>query len=131
MVSAAQGIALGALGVLLWQLLRHLFVRTALDNIPGPRPASFWNGECLYAVSLEAAEPLTTLFLGNLSQIFDRHGWNFHRELGEKYGSVVALNGFFGVRLLGLWYHRRTNVTDDCRKRFFTSMTPKLCITSA
>ncbi|THH21369.1 hypothetical protein EUX98_g8403 [Antrodiella citrinella] len=37
---------------------------------------------------------------GNLSQFFDRRGWTFVRELGEKFGGVVPMNGFFGQKIL-------------------------------
>lgn len=37
---------------------------------------------------------------GNLSQILDTQGWDFHAELAEGYGSVVKIHGLFGVRCL-------------------------------
>ncbi|KAI0659771.1 cytochrome P450 [Cubamyces menziesii] len=64
----------------LWQALRRLVVRDVLDNLPGPPSPSF-----LY---------------GNLKQVYDRQGWAFHRELGERYGSAVKLHGKFGQKIL-------------------------------
>lgn len=35
---------------------------------------------------------------GNLSQVFDRHSWEFLDDLGTRYNKVVKLTGLFGVR---------------------------------
>ena len=35
---------------------------------------------------------------GNLGQLYARDGWKFHRELVEKYGGAVRINGLFGVK---------------------------------
>ncbi|KAK7676944.1 hypothetical protein QCA50_020062 [Cerrena zonata] len=64
----------------LWRLLRNYFIRSPLDNIPGPQPAS--------------------ILQGNFGQLFDRHGWNFQDELGEKYQSVVKLQNTLGRKAL-------------------------------
>ena len=44
------------------------------------------------------------MILGNLKQVYDRQGWAFHREVGERYGSAVKLHGKFGVRDMSLPY---------------------------
>ena len=36
---------LGFLVLVFWRLLQRLFFRTVLDNVPGPSPVSFWEGE--------------------------------------------------------------------------------------
>ncbi|KAI0789222.1 cytochrome P450 [Abortiporus biennis] len=61
-----------------WKIAHRFLVKSPLDNIPGPKS--------------------TSILTGNLSQMFDRHGWDFHREIGEKYGPIVKLNGILGVR---------------------------------
>lgn len=55
-------------------------VGTALDNIPGPPSLSF--------------------FKGNLSQLFNTHGWEFHKAIAAKYGSVIKLKALFGENQL-------------------------------
>ncbi|OBZ67636.1 Docosahexaenoic acid omega-hydroxylase CYP4F3 [Grifola frondosa] len=64
----------------LWRYFRHIFVKSPLDNLPGPPSQSFVKG--------------------NLSQLYDPHGWAFHRELAETYGPVVKLHGMFGRKIL-------------------------------
>ncbi|TBU28038.1 cytochrome P450 [Dichomitus squalens] len=63
----------------LWKLLRPFVVKNALDNIPGPASAS--------------------ILWGNLKQIYDKQGWEFHRSL-EQYGPVSALHGRFGQKIV-------------------------------
>ncbi|TFK92491.1 cytochrome P450 [Polyporus arcularius HHB13444] len=69
-----------ALTWLLLKVVRRYTVKSALDNLPGPPSPSFLHG--------------------NLQQLYDKQGWEFHRELGEKYGHVVLLHGKFGRKLL-------------------------------
>lgn len=45
--------------------------------------------------------------LGHLSQLFDRHGWDFQDELGERYESVVKLQSVLGVS----WVSYEDNVS--------------------
>ncbi|KAH8114788.1 cytochrome P450 [Phellopilus nigrolimitatus] len=76
-LSIAQAFAISLLSFALWRVLRPFVVRTPLSNIPGPPSISWWKG--------------------NFGQLFDRlHGWEFHRELAEKYGGAVKLNMLFG-----------------------------------
>lgn len=78
----------------LWKILCNFVVKSPLDSIPGPPPASLWKGttdssrSCIWYWSL----------LGNLGQLFSRDGWQFHDDLGEKYGAVVKITGLFNVR---------------------------------
>ncbi|KAI8972795.1 cytochrome P450 [Trametes punicea] len=65
---------------LLWKVLRPYLSGSVLDNLPGPPSQSF--------------------VYGNLKQLYNRRGWDFHRELGEKYGPAVRLQGKFGQRIL-------------------------------
>ncbi|CAL1697383.1 unnamed protein product [Somion occarium] len=63
-----------------WKIVGHLFSRSPLDNIPGPTNSSFLKG--------------------NVDRLFDRHGWDFQDEIGEKYGPVVKLMGPLGRKML-------------------------------
>ncbi|OBZ73462.1 Ubiquitin carboxyl-terminal hydrolase isozyme L5 [Grifola frondosa] len=65
----------------LWYLLRSLFIPSPFDNIPGPPSSKSW-------------------IKGHYAQLFDRNGWEFQRELGERYGPVVKINGLFGDKQL-------------------------------
>ncbi|KAI0641513.1 cytochrome P450 [Trametes meyenii] len=65
----------------LWRILRlRVLVGNVLDNLPGPPRQSF--------------------FYGNLKQLYSKRGWQFHDELGEKYGPAVKLYGKFGRKML-------------------------------
>ncbi|KAH7927983.1 cytochrome P450 [Leucogyrophana mollusca] len=50
------------------------------DNIPGPDRESLWKG--------------------NIGQIFNPYGWDFHQMLREKYGPVSMFHGLFGSKQL-------------------------------
>ncbi|PIL23096.1 cytochrome P450 [Ganoderma sinense ZZ0214-1] len=63
----------------LWVVLRPYFVKTALDNLPGPRSPS--------------------ILFGNLKQLYDKQGWAFHRRL-EQYGPISVLHGRFGRKIV-------------------------------
>ncbi|KAJ6577162.1 cytochrome P450 [Mycena capillaripes] len=61
----------------LWMLLA---ARKILNNIPGPSPHS--------------------LLTGNFIKLYSADGWEFHHELGEKYGGVVRVSGLLGEQNL-------------------------------
>jgi len=64
---------------LLSQFIRK-FTKSPLRNLPGPASKSFLRG--------------------SFEQLFDRHGWDFQDELGEKYGPVVKITGLLGKEYL-------------------------------
>lgn len=74
------GIILFALFNLGWRILRRLVVKTDIDNLPGPLSQSFTKG--------------------NLLQTFSGDAWDFHKELGQKYGGVVRINAVLGNKYL-------------------------------
>ncbi|KAI0631342.1 cytochrome P450 [Trametes polyzona] len=76
----ASALLLGGVIWCLWKLSRSLFTKSTLDNLPGPASQSF-----LY---------------GNLKQIYDKQGWEFHRSLGALYGPAAKLHGKFGQKIL-------------------------------
>ncbi|KAJ3559695.1 hypothetical protein NM688_g182 [Phlebia brevispora] len=66
---------------LLWRLFSSYVRKTPLDNIPGPPPLSFLHG--------------------NIPQLYHRHmAWEYHKEISERYGSVVRFTNLFGKRAL-------------------------------
>jgi len=64
----------------LWRFLRVFVVKSHIDNIPGPKSASF--------------------LTGNFRQLLNRQGWKFLDELERDYQSVVKFHGLFGSKLL-------------------------------
>ncbi|KAJ7022626.1 cytochrome P450 [Mycena alexandri] len=75
-----QGILfLTALWLTRWFWLR-LSAQRMLNNISGPQSPSFW--------------------MGNMAEIWSPYGWDFHHELGEKYGGVVKFGALFGEKQL-------------------------------
>ncbi|KAF8969648.1 cytochrome P450 [Flammula alnicola] len=70
-----EALALYVISWGLWQTFRHRF-KSALDNIPGPPTKSFWTGV--------------------FPQVFNNNAWEFHKEMAEKYGSIIKIKGLFG-----------------------------------
>ncbi|KJA27949.1 hypothetical protein HYPSUDRAFT_34187 [Hypholoma sublateritium FD-334 SS-4] len=60
----------------LWSLIRDRFVKSALNNIPGPPSESF--------------------FTGVLESFFNNHGWDYHKKLAETYGGIMKIKAVFG-----------------------------------
>lgn len=94
MISLLLGCSTLALSWILWITIRNFVVRSPLDSIPGPEPASWFKGDFLGYIPLRY---MLTNTSGNLGQLFDRHSWGFLDELGTKYGKVVRLTGLLGV----------------------------------
>ncbi|KAJ3011615.1 hypothetical protein NUW54_g2118 [Trametes sanguinea] len=63
-----------------WKAAQALRARQRLAKVSGPPSASF--------------------LTGNLSQLLDKQGWDFHFQIAEQYGSVVKLNWLFGSSAL-------------------------------
>ncbi|EPQ53107.1 cytochrome P450 [Gloeophyllum trabeum ATCC 11539] len=57
-----------------WRTGRHL------KNVPGP--------------------PSPSLVTGNLKQLYDANGWDYHHRLLEQYGSAVNVSGYLGQQIL-------------------------------
>ncbi|KAF8962739.1 cytochrome P450 [Flammula alnicola] len=72
-----QALVLYAVSWLFW---RTFFAKSALANIPGPAPKSLWKGA--------------------FPQVFNVNAWDFHREMAEKYGSVIKIKALFGENQL-------------------------------
>ncbi|EJF59817.1 cytochrome P450 [Dichomitus squalens LYAD-421 SS1] len=79
LASLLQGIAICSATWFLWKYFRQVFVKSPLDNIPGPAAESF--------------------IYGNLRQLLDKNGWGFLKSL-ESYDGVVKLHGPLGHRML-------------------------------
>ncbi|KAF9253982.1 cytochrome P450 [Marasmius fiardii PR-910] len=65
---------------LLYFVLKRVFGSHPLDKIPGPKPASWWNG--------------------HFDEIFGVQGLNFHFMFAEKYGPTFSFKTFYGERQL-------------------------------
>ena len=80
-----------------WLLVRNYLVRSPLDKIPGPPPASIvwgtWDVGCH-----GSTQRLTRMATGNMFQIFNHNSWKFLDNLIETYGPLSKFQGFFGVR---------------------------------
>ncbi|KAI1790850.1 cytochrome P450 [Ganoderma leucocontextum] len=59
-----------------WRFIQMLFAKSPLDLLPGPSTASF--------------------LTGNLPQMLNFQGWDFHTYIAERFGPVVRINGLFG-----------------------------------
>ncbi|PPQ74553.1 hypothetical protein CVT24_004347 [Panaeolus cyanescens] len=56
------------------------FTKSELKKIRGPRSPSFWKGD--------------------LPQMFDPNGWDYHRRLWNNYGRVIRFRGMVGENML-------------------------------
>ncbi|KAI0754104.1 cytochrome P450 [Daedaleopsis nitida] len=81
MANFAAYAAAAAVVYLLWRLTRDYFVRSPLDNIPGP--------------------PRASLIKGNMSQITGQGHWEFIENVRATYGPIMKFYSYFGVR----WLH--------------------------
>ena len=82
----------------LQQILKRIYSKNPLDNIPGPPPESYLWGP--FDSDLELIEMLVSLagyVAGNFKQIFNPQSWAFHRNLVDHYGGVAKIYGTFGV----------------------------------
>lgn len=91
-----QGILVLAISWVLWQLVRPLVLKTPLSNLPGPRPKSFWQGELVSSRSCYV-NYITIFRVGNLPQIFNRHGWAFQDDIDKEGRAVVRITTMFKV----------------------------------
>ncbi|KAF4597348.1 cytochrome P450-dit2 [Pleurotus pulmonarius] len=80
---AIEAALIYAVSWVVWRTLRQYVVQSCLDNIPGPPSVSLWKG--------------------NLGQIFDTDGWNFHLNLAKTYGPVAKIHGLFGDKQLYIY----------------------------
>ncbi|KAF8966234.1 cytochrome P450 [Flammula alnicola] len=63
----------------LWRTFHQRFFKSALDNIAGPPAKSFWKGTSVFP------------------EVFNNNAWEFHREMAEKYGSIIKIKGLLGT----------------------------------
>ncbi|KAI0347504.1 cytochrome P450 [Trametopsis cervina] len=63
---------------ILWRFFRPYAAKSPLDNLPGPARTSFLRG--------------------NLGDLFNRHGWDFHDRIAAEYAAVTRYHGMFGTR---------------------------------
>jgi cytochrome P450 len=75
-----QVITLYTVSWVCWRAFRQYFVKSALDNIPGPPAKSLWKGA--------------------FPQVFNPNAWDFHKEIAEKYGSVIKIKALLGENQL-------------------------------
>ena len=80
-----------------WRLARAFFGKSTLANIPGPPNPSWLQGERRHWLNRHVDLYLT--LSGHIYDLFSLRGWEFHHSLVEKYGGVVKINSFFGVRV--------------------------------
>ncbi|KAI0342141.1 cytochrome P450 [Trametopsis cervina] len=67
----------------LWLAFRAYLLKSPLDNVPGPTR--------------------TSLTQGNLGDLFNRYGWDYHDRIATQYPGVAKYHGPFGTRGLYVW----------------------------
>lgn len=86
-----------ACAAILLSVFLMLRPQSTLYNLPGPKSASWWKGGFVYFFYSPFA--VYVFHLGNLGQIFDTQGWNFHYGIVTEYGRAVKIRGMLGVRV--------------------------------
>ncbi|KAI0806688.1 cytochrome P450 [Fomes fomentarius] len=69
-----------ALVYYIWRLLRSFFVRSTLDNLPGPAPDS--------------------VLFGSMAELFKPQGWRQWEYLNDTYGPTYMVTGVAGEKIL-------------------------------
>lgn len=78
------------------RVLKFLWVQSVFLHIPGPPSQSWITGDLLLVYML--LDDAKGESAGNLGQLFNSKGLPFHHHLSERYGGIVKIHGFFGVR---------------------------------
>lgn len=65
---------------IVWKVSKRFLLKSPLDILPGPSSPSFLSG--------------------NIVQLFDIDGWEYHRHVLDRYGRAARITGAFGERLL-------------------------------
>ncbi|KAF9011997.1 cytochrome P450 [Cyathus striatus] len=63
-----------------WKYIRLHVFKSPLDNVPGP--------------------PSTSFLKGNFANVFNMNGWDFHKEIAARYGSVIRIKTLLGENQL-------------------------------
>ena len=74
----------------LLKLLQRFFIKSALDNIPGPPSQSFLFGDFLESLILDSAFLLFTLSPGVFPQVFNTKAWDFHKDIAQKCMNIFS-----------------------------------------
>ncbi|KAL7278089.1 hypothetical protein ACG7TL_008059 [Trametes sanguinea] len=87
-----------------WEVFKWVYTpRPPLDNLHGPPSPSWFTGASVHVFSgagFLGRTYLVVCSLGHLLQLYDKQGWDFHRDLRMKYGAVSMLQGMFGKPML-------------------------------
>ena len=86
-----QVVIVSAILHVLLKLLQRFFVKSALDNIPGPPSQSFLFGDFLESLILDFAFLLFTQSPGVFPQVFNTKGWDFHKDMAQKCMNTISI----------------------------------------
>jgi hypothetical protein len=81
-------------------LTKPLWYISPFQDVPGPAPNSWFMGEGFLILGNQLIASLNWYILGNLGQLFNAKGLPFHQQLADRYGGMVKVYGFFGVRFI-------------------------------
>ena len=87
-----QVVTVSAILHALWKLLRRFFIKSALDNIPGPPSRSFLFGDFLKSLILESALLFFTSSPGVFPQVFNHKAWEFQKDIAEKCMDMIQFS---------------------------------------
>ena len=91
MFTILQAVIFYAIFYALWKLQRQFFIKSALDNIPGPPSQSFLFGEFFERSIYETAILSFIPSPGVFPQLFNIKGWEFHKFIEQKCMNIFSI----------------------------------------
>lgn len=79
-----QAVIVYVVSYALWNLVPRFFIKSALDNIPGPPSQSFLFGKEFWTPSVLSYSRLLTQSSGVFPQVFNVKAWEFHKDIAQK-----------------------------------------------
>jgi hypothetical protein len=74
---------------LCWRITKGFAEKHSLDNVPGSPSPSIITGDIPRC--LRTSITYLNIWAGNFGQLFDPQGWEFHKDIVDKYGGVVKV----------------------------------------
>lgn len=146
-----------AVSVIWWKLFREYFVKSPLDEIPGPPSSSLLLGECFgdpfFSFSARIKCWSAHVSTGNIGDVHNPNAWKYHYDVFEKCelgfpllehmwvhegdcddaftdGSIMTMRGLLGVSPDIFFFNHLFLSEGLCRKGRYLLLIPKPYTTS-
>lgn len=78
----AKWLSIYALSWILWKVLHKHIFPSKLDNLPGPKPSSFWFGT--FFCDAFNWDNISYRFEGSVAELQNINAWGFHKAIADK-----------------------------------------------